>query len=70
MRAACDMRGERMEVQCCISRCIPGFAARVSVGREGRRRRVPERTTNPSAVSPTRPTLAKTEQLMHRNAAV
>lgn len=32
MRAACGMRGERMEVQCCISRCIPGFAARVSVG--------------------------------------
>lgn len=34
-----------MEVQCHISRCTPSSAARVSVWRVGRGRRVPERTT-------------------------
>lgn len=55
-----------MEVQCCIARRSPGCAARASAWRMGGGRRVPERTTNPSAVIPPRwegLASAKTEQL-------
>lgn len=64
--------GGGTEEQCCISRCVPGFAARVGVWRVGRGRRVPERTTNPWAVTPARrgrPALVRQSGSPRKNAA-